>query len=752
MTCAACQSFVQRTLEEQHGVKRATVNLMLATATVIYDPVMTSPETLAGVVGSTGYEASVALASESAAVQQQRQEAETAREYSSLKARALASMAAAAAAMAASMPLMSHTGPDPMLHWLAMWLDAPFRLLVPWLYSVPPPALKWFLLVLTIAVMCWAGRRFYVKAWSALAHGTSDMNTLIALGTLAAFAYSALATIDPGALASRGVQPEVYFEAVVFIIALVLAGNTMEARAKRRTSEALNALAHLQPGTARIERGGREIVAAVADLRRGDVVVARPGERLAADGIVVGGESSVDESMLTGEPLPVDKTAGDRVAGGTVNLHGVLRYRVVALGAETMLEQIIGLLRDAQGEKPPMQRLADRISRVFVPVVLLLALLTMGIWTLAGAPLVKGLAASVSVLIIACPCAMGLAVPAAMMVSAGRGARLGILFRGGEALEALSRVDTVVFDKTGTLTTGRLAVTLDSGLTPDDWQALASVERVSEHPVAHAIVEKARLLGFGSAPVDGFKALPGLGVRGSMKGRQILAGKSRLLEKEGILLRPNEPPAGGSSRVHLAVDSEHRGWVDVAGEIRPEAREAVSRVKRLGMEVAMLTGDQREAAELVARETGIPVIEADLLPEGKLEYLRRLRSQGRSVAMVGDGVNDAPALASADAGLAMSTGSDIAMEAASATLMRPDLTVVAAAIGLSRASVRTMRQNLFWAFAYNVVAIPVAAGALYPSHGILLSPVLASLAMAFSSVSVMTNSLRLSQWNPEAGK
>lgn len=752
MTCAACQSFVQRTLEAQPGVKQATVNLMLANATVVYDPVVATPESLMAVVNESGYEAALIAEGESPAEQQQRQESESEREYRSLRVRAAVSLGAAAVAMAASMPLMTHHGADAFLHRLAIWLDAPFRFLFPWIYLVPAGALRWFLLALSVFTMSWAGRHFYIKAWAALRHKTSDMNTLVALGTGAAFAYSSFVTAAPGFLVSRGIQAEVYFEAVVFIIALVLCGNAMEARARRKTAAALDSLAHLRPAAVSVERGGSEMEIGLNDLRRGDIAIARPGERIAADGVVVGGQSSVDESMLTGEPLPVDKSPGDRLAGGTLNSFGVLRYRVVALGSETMLEQIIRLLRQAQGEKPPMQRLADRLSAVFVPVVVLIAVVTAAAWLIAGEPLARGLAASVSVLIIACPCAMGLAVPAAMMVATGRGASLGILFRGGEALEILSSVDTVVFDKTGTLTTGRLSVIGDSGMTDSAWQALASLEAASEHPVARAVVEHARARSVEVLPVEDFRALPGLGAEGTVSGVRVAAGKAELIESKGIFLRPNELTAAGASRIHVAIDGVPAGWVDVSGQLRPEAAEAVARLKRLGLHVAMLTGDQQGAAESAAREADITEVVAGVLPEEKLEYLRRIQRVGRRVAMVGDGVNDAPALAAAHAGLAMSSGSDVAIEAASATLMRPDLTLVATAIALSRATVTTMRHNLFWALAYNVVAIPVAAGAFYPSHGLLLSPVLASLAMAFSSVSVVTNSLRLARWNPEVGR
>jgi Cu+-exporting ATPase len=747
MTCAACQSFVQRTLEAQPGVKSATVNLMTASATVVFDPVEATPESLVALVNDAGYEAELAAPDASATGKQESQEREEAAEYRSLRLKAILSLIAAFAAMAASMPLMGHASIDPLLHRLFMWMDAPVRLLAPWLYAVPPQGLKWFLFALTLAVMAWAGRRFYVKAWAALRHGSSDMNTLIALGTGAAFLYSTAATAAPGLLESRGIQAEVYFEAVVFIIALVLAGNTMEARARRRTAAALNALAHLQPKTARVERGGEEQVIELDALLRGDTVVARPGERIAADGIVTGGESSVDESMLTGEPAPVDKAVGDRVAGGTLNTYGALRYRVVAIGTETMLEQIVRLLREAQGEKPPVQRLADRISAVFVPAVVAIAILTFAVWLMSGAPPARGLAAAVAVLIIACPCAMGLAVPAAMMVATGRGAREGILFRGGESLETLSTVDTVVFDKTGTLTTGRPVVRASHGLPVEAWRALASVESMSEHPAAHAVREYARAQGIETRAVEGFRALAGMGVEGKVDGQAVLAGKPGLLESRGIALPEGPAPEGGASRIAVAVDGVAAGWVDIADRLRPEAAGVVGRLKGSGMRVVLLTGDQEQAAESMAREAGIGEVVAGVLPEGKLGYLRALQESGRRVVMVGDGVNDAPALAGADAGIAMCSGSDVAMAASGVTLMRADLRLAEAAILLSRATMKTMRQNLFWALAYNVVAIPVAAGVLYPTHGILLSPVLASLAMAFSSVSVVANSLRLARWS-----
>jgi Cu+-exporting ATPase len=749
MTCAACQAFVEKTLGRQPGVKSAAVNLLTHSATVVFDAGAVSPRALVETVNGTGYQAELPVAARGAALEQAEEDRRELAGYQALKRRALVSLAAALAAMAASMPLMAHSQADPLLHRVAMWLDAPFRAALPWLYEVPAAALRWFLLLLAAAVMAWAGRRFFVKAWAALRHRTADMNSLIALGTGAAFLYSAAVTAAPGWFESRGVAPEVYFETVVFILALVLSGNALEARARRKMSAALQSLAALRPPSARIERGPSELDIPLDELQLGDIAVVRPGERIPADGVVAGGESSVDESMLTGEPLPVEKSPGAQVTGGTLNLHGRLRVRVTALGAESVLERILRLLREAQAGKARLQRLADRVSAIFVPAVLAVSLLTLGVWLgWSGEPAVRGFTAAVAVLVIACPCAMGLAVPAAVLAATGRAARMGVLFRDGEAIERLASANVVVFDKTGTLTTGRheaAAIEPAPGFTEDSMLTLlAALESASEHPLARAIVRAAEARGLSLPPVEEFRALPGLGAEGSSGGVRLLAGRRELMAERGIALPPAQGHAAlGRTVVFFAVDGRYAGLLALADQPRKEAREVVRTLRRAGLRVLMLTGDNETTARAVARETGIEEVAAGVLPEGKLETIRALQAQGLQVAMVGDGINDAPALAAAGAGIAMFSGADVAAHVSGAALMRDDLWGVARARGLARATVRTMRQNLFWALIYNLIGIPVAAGVLYPAFGLLLSPVLAGAAMAFSSVSVLANSLRL---------
>ncbi|MBL0157517.1 MAG: copper-translocating P-type ATPase [Bryobacterales bacterium] len=688
MTCAACQSFVQKTLEEQPGVRQAGVNLMLHNATVSFDPALISPDALVAVVNETGYEAELSAPRASMTEEQLQREREDAAEYRGLVLKAGVSLAAGIVAMA-TMGWM-HQGP---------W--------------------RWAHAALALLVMVWAGRRFYVKAFSAMRHGAADMNTLIALGTGAAFFYSLFSPHD------------IYYESVIFIIALVLTGNALEARAKRKTSAALQALAHLQPATARVLRDGVEHETPMEALRVGDVLIARPGERIAADGVVVSGSSAVDESMLTGEPIPIEKAAGDGVTGGTLNRNGVLQFRITALGAESVLEQVLRLLRDAQGEKAPMQRLADRVSAVFVPVVVGLAVLT---------AIAFGFRQAVAVLVIACPCAMGLAVPAAIMVATGRAARMGLLFRNGEALERLSRVDTVVFDKTGTLTEGRPEVVAFEAAAGWDTAATlvlaASVERWSEHPLAESVVRynTAPLL-----PAEHFQALPGLGAEAEIGGRRVVIGKRALLEERGIMLPEYDAQGSlGRTTLWLAVDGDYAGMFAVADRTRASAPAAVKSLLEMGLHVWMVTGDQESTARAVAAEVGITEIVAGVLPAGKLDVLRRLQKEGRVTAMVGDGINDAPALAAAEVGIAMASGSDVAMAAADLTVMRADLDLIRQALQLSRATVSTMRTNLFWALAYNVIAIPAAAFGM-------LNPVLAAAAMSLSSVSVLANSLRLAR-------
>jgi Cu+-exporting ATPase len=775
MTCAGCQAGVQKALQRTPGVLDANVNLMTGSAAVTFDPAATSPAALVDAIRDTGYGAELPRPERTAFVEQEARDRAQDEEFRALRGKALVSGAAGVLAMVLSMPLMTagahaaagHRGTvaDPFMRWAMESMSPALERALPWLYRVDPRLLSWLLLAMTVGVMAWAGRHFYTRAWASFRHRAADMNTLIAVGTGAAFLYSLIATVAPGFFTRHGVAPDVYYEAVILIIALVLTGNALEARAKSRTANALRALISLRPKTARVLQDGAEIDLPIEEVRRGNTIVVRPGERVPVDGEVLAGSSAVDESMLTGEPMPVAKGPGDRVIGGTINRTGVFRYRATTLGEDSVLARIVQLMREAQGSRAPIQRLADRISAVFVPVVLALAVITFVVWLIAvpaeGAPLVRAFAAAVAVLIIACPCAMGLAVPTAVMVATGRGAELGLLIKGGEALQRAGDVTTVVLDKTGTVTEGRPAVTdvVPAPRTPrsarstrsdiDLLRLVASLEASSEHPLAEAVVRHAREeSGLALAPVEGFQSLTGLGAVGVLAGSALAVGNAALMAEYAIDVSPLRETAErlsgeGKTAIYAAVDGALAGLLAVADPVKPTSRAAVERLKKMGLTVVLLTGDERRTAEAVAREAGIERVVAGVLPEGKVAEVKRLQAAGEVVAMVGDGINDAPALAQADLGLAIGTGTDIAIEASDVTLMRGDLGGVATAIALSRRTMRTMKQNLFWAFVYNVVGIPVAAGVLYPAFGLLLSPILASAAMAGSSVSVVTNSLRL---------
>jgi Cu+-exporting ATPase len=765
MTCAACQARVQRVLQKTPGVEDATVNLMTGSARVAFDPAVSSVDELLERIRATGYGAEEPRAARSSIEEQEAQDRAREDEFRELRLKALFSMAAGVLAMVLSMPLMAHNAhegalsADPFMQWTMRAINPGLSATLPWLYDVPPRALSYLLFGLTTLVMMWAGRHFYTNAWAAFRHHSANMNTLIAVGTGAAYLFSVVATFVPTVFTSHGLAADVYYEAVVIIIALILLGNAFEARAKHQTAGALRRLAGLQPKSARVLRTEGEIDVAIEQLEAGDVVIVRPGERVPVDGLVTSGSSAVDESMLTGESLPVKKQVGDTVVGGTVNKTGSFRFQATTLGADSVLSQLVKLMRDAQGSRAPIQRLADRISAIFVPTVMSIAIATFVVWFISAdaAPLVRSFAAAVAVLIIACPCAMGLAVPTAVMVASGKGAELGVLVKGGEALERTRGLDTVVLDKTGTVTEGRPVVTDVVAMNGLDERTLlklaASLERLSEHPLAAAIVEDATKRGIDLAPAADFHSITGRGVTGRVNAHDVAIGNVQLMSELGVeALAATDRAARlaeqGRTTVLIAVDRVMAGVLAIADPIKPTSRQAVARLRSLGLQVVMLTGDNRHTAEAIAREAGIEQVIAEVLPDQKVAAIRKLQESGRRVAMVGDGINDAPALVQADIGMALGTGTDVAIEASDVTLMRGDLGSVADAIALARRTMRTMKQNLFWAFVYNVIGIPVAAGVLYPALGLMLSPVLASAAMAFSSVSVVSNSLRLRRWRP----
>ncbi len=633
----------------------------------------------------------------------------------------------------------------------------------------------WALWLAATPVQFWAGWPFYTSGIPSLRHGTANMHTLVALGSSVAYGYSAVITViaalAPDWLSARGIGAAVYFDTAALIIGLILLGRFLEARARGRTSEAIRRLIGLQPNTARVIRNGQEIEVPVEELAPDEVVVVRPGERVPTDGEVIEGSSAVDESMLTGESMPVDKAPGAAVYGATLNRTGYFQFRVTRVGRDTALSQIIRLVEEAQGSRAPIQRLADRVASVFVPAVGAVAAAAFLFWLALGPDpaLTYAVLTLVAVLIIACPCALGLATPTAIIVGTGKGAERGILIRSAQALETAHRVDTVTLDKTGTLTEGRPMVTdvIPSGDGTSDFRLLtlaASVEHGSEHPLAVAIVEEAGRWGIKPETATDFQALPGQGVSGQFNGRQILLGSPSLLEEQGLNLDALSPQLDrlsgeGKTPVLVAEDSLVLGALGLADSPKPDARASVARLREMGLEVVMLTGDNRQTARHVAESLGIARVEAETLPRDKVEVVRRLQEEGRVVAMVGDGINDAPALVQADVGLAMGAGTDVAMESADITLMGNDVESVITALSLSRQTMRAIKQNLFWAFFYNVMLIPVAAGALYPLFAALggvptelqfffgdqgfLNPVLAALAMAFSSVTVVSNSLRL---------
>ncbi|HYL40796.1 MAG TPA: heavy metal translocating P-type ATPase [Candidatus Binatus sp.] len=745
MTCASCVNRITRFLGKVEGVEEANVNLASESATIRYDPAKAGLEALVAAVDAAGYVARVeqaASADQEADVAQaaeargERDEA-TARHVADLRRRLVV-----AAVLTA-----------PLILGLARMTVAPW---LPAIFSDPL-----FQLAFATPVQFWAGRPFYAGAIKALRHRASDMNTLIAVGTSAAYGYSVAAIVAPdffraAGLGMNGAELPMYFDSAAAIITLILLGRFLEARARSHTSDAIRRLINLAPRMARVIRDGAEIDIAVAEVRVGELVRVRPGETIAVDGVVIEGASGVDESMITGESLPVAKRAEDLVVGGTLNTSGTLTFRATRVGADTVLARIIRLVSEAQGSRAPIQRLADLVTGYFVPAVLGLASLTFLVWFIFGPAPAFNLALlnTVAVLIIACPCALGLATPTSIMVGTGKGAEAGVLFRNAEALERLGSVRAVVLDKTGTLTEGKPRVTdvVRADHAPHDDELLALVaaaERGSQHPLGDAIVRDAieirRLL---LPEATAFESVAGDGIAATVSSARVLVGRPGYLEAEGVDVSSltnaaDDLAANGKTPVFVALDGRAAAVIAIADTLKAGSAAAVAELHRLGISVAMLTGDNRRTAEAIGRSVGIDRVLADVRPDGKAAAVRALQAEGQVVAMVGDGVNDAPALASADIGIAMGTGTDVAMESAGVTLMSGDLRALVTAIALSRATMRNIRQNLFWAFAYNIVLIPVAMGALYPFTGLLLDPIFAAGAMALSSVTVVSNALRL---------
>ena len=798
MTCASCQHHVEEALRATAGVESARVDLMGHRATVVFDRAAASPAQLVEAIRGAGYDAVLPREDGGSARNEDATEGAT--------TKAWVTLTAGAAAMLLAMPLETEMGAG----------DAFLARVLPWLYAIPAPALRWFLLALTAVVVAWAGRGIYGSAWSALRHGTTNMNTLVSLGTGVAFAYSAYATVWPAP------GREVYFDAVLLIVGFLLLGKALESRAKRRARAALDSLSRLRPATARRLVDGVQTVVPLEEVRPGDSVVVLPGERFPVDATILEGRTTVDESMLTGEPTPLERAVGGRVLAGSLNYDGAVVCRAESLGEDTMLAQIARMMDQAQSSRAPMERLADAASAIFVPVVLGLAAVTFVAWLVAAHSLPLALANTVAVLVIACPCAMGLAVPAALTVAVGRGAQLGVLFKGGEALERLAHVDAIVLDKTGTLTVGRPVLEKIQGLGTRDpstslgtgsgtkgtterellRMAAAAEERIqgignreqgtekpgareqgsegaetpgareqgsegarkaegellrmaaaaeerSNHPLALAVVDAARARGLEWQPAEDAQVLPGRGLTARMEGHDCILGNEALFSESGIAL-PSDvaAPEPGVTRLWMAVDGVPAAYFDARDALRPDAADAIAELRSAGLRVLMLTGDSAAAAAPIAEQAGIKEVEAGLDPAGKLARIRELQKSGLRVAMVGDGINDAAALATADAGIAMGSGTDLAQEAGDVLLLRAQPAAIPAALELARQTVRVMRQNLGWAVGYNLLGIPLAAGALYPAFHILLTPWLAAAAMALSSVCVLANSLRLRAWQP----
>ena len=733
MTCASCVNKVEKALGSVKGVIHAGVNFATERASVEYLPEEVTIRDLKRAVQEAGYQ--VLEVKEEDIIEKERLVRE--KELSRLKWKFIVG-----AILLAPILILMY-GASLLGKWIGLSRETNF--FIQFLLATP--------------VQFWAGGQFYVGFWKATKHKTSDMNTLIAVGTSAAYLYSLIVTFVPHLIMVRGLMMDVYFDTSAAIIVLILLGRFLEARAKGKTSEAIKKLIGLQPKTARVVRNGNEMDIPVEKVTLGELVVVRPGEKIPVDGIVKEGYSSVDESMVTGESLPVEKKIGDSVIGATINKTGTFKFEATKIGKDTVLSQIVRLVQEAQGSKPPIARMVDVIASYFVPVVISIAIVTFIVWYLFGPhpALTYAFLNFVAVLIIACPCALGLATPTSIMVGTGKGAENGILIRGAEALETAHQLNTIILDKTGTLTRGEPSVTdvIESQrFTRREILILAaSAEKGSEHPLGEAIIKKAKeedLLLFDSKD---FQAIAGHGIEVTVDSRRILLGNLKLMEERkvalnGLLDKAEYLSNEGKTPMFLAVDGEAAGIVAVADTLKENSKKAVEALQRMGLEVVMLTGDNQRTAKAIADQIGIDRVLAEIPPEKKAEEIKRLQVEGKKVGMVGDGINDAPALAQADVGIAIGTGTDVAMESSDITLIGGDLRGIVTAIALSKATIRNIKQNLFWAFAYNTILIPVAAGVLFPFFGILLNPIFAAGAMAFSSVTVVSNALRLRRFNP----
>lgn len=737
MHCASCVRVTERALKKTHGVKDAVVNLATGKATVTYDADNCTTEELAESIAKTGYTLELEEKGDAAIKEDKR------KELLNLRNKVFVSLGLGGLILWGSFPDLINTAPAFLQNF-------------------------WVQLILATPVQFWAGFEFYRATIPALKHRTANMDTLVALGTTVAYLYSTFVTFFPNVVMDLGLETMPYFDVASIVIGLILLGRYFEAKAKAGTSEAIKKLIGLQAKTARVLRQAQdkllEIDLPIGQVQIGDIIRVRPGEKIPVDGIIEEGESSIDESMLTGESIPVDKSKGDTVVGATMNKSGTFTYKATKVGSDTMLAQIIKLVEEAQGSKAPIQRLADTVSSYFVPIVIMLAFLTFGVWYIFGgqSAFIFALLNTVAVLIIACPCAMGLATPTAIMVGTGKGAENGILIRDAESLETANKINTIVFDKTGTLTNGKPEVTdiisFDNSKKDKILHLAASIEKGSEHSLAEAIVKYADEQKVSTASVTKFLAIAGHGVEGVIDNQKIFFGNKRLMEKEkveiGKLVQNNieKLESEGKTVMLLATLPRHSerseesqlvGLVAVADTVKETAKKGVEALQKKGIEVVMITGDNQRTADAIAKQLGIDRVLAEVLPDQKETEVKKLQDKGRKVAMVGDGINDAPALAVADVGIAIGTGTDVAIEAADITLINKDLQSVASAIELSKKTMKTIKLNLFWAFGYNIILIPVAMGILYPAYGILLSPIFASIAMATSSISVVGNSLLL---------